>query len=101
MADLRAKVGGERSLADVSFAGEAAAAVVGAVAFAPSLSGAAQARVQRAAQHAIAPDVTVDGLVTDAQRVAQSAADLLWAPSFAKQSFDGAQIGAREAPITS
>jgi len=101
VADLGALFGGERSLADVSFAGEAPATVVGAVAFTPSLAGAAQVCVQRAAQHAITPDVTVDGLVTDAQRVAQSAADLLWAPAFAKQSFDGTQIGAGEALITS
>ena len=39
------QLGGERPLADVFLAGEAAAAVVGAVAFAPSLASAAKTRV--------------------------------------------------------
>ena len=95
VADLRAKLGGEGSLADVPFAGEAAAAVVSAVAFAAPFLRTAKVRVERSAEHAIAPDVAVDGFVADRERTAQPAADLLGAPAFAKQSFDGAQIGAR------
>src|SRR6187200_505415 len=101
VADLRAKLGGKGSRADVPFAGEAATAVVSAVAFAAPFPRTAQVGVERSAEHAIAPDVAVDRLVADAQRIAQPAADLLGAPAFAKQSFDGAQIGAREALITS
>src|SRR6186713_134396 len=88
MADLRTKLGGARALADVSFAGEAAAAVVRAVAFASPFLSAAKVRVERSAEHAIAPDVAVDGLVADTQRAAQVAADLLRAPLLAKQRFD-------------
>ena len=78
--DLGAQLGGERPLADVTFAGETTTAVVGAVAFAPSLASAAQVGVQRAAEDAIAPDVAVDRLVADGERAAQPAADLFGAP---------------------
>ena len=68
--DLGAQFGGERPFADVTFAGETTTAVVGAVAFASSLAGAAQVRVQRAAEDTIAPDVAVDRLMTNGERAA-------------------------------
>jgi hypothetical protein len=95
--------GGDRSLADVSFAGETAAAVVGAIAFAPSFASAAKKGVKRAAEVTISPDVPVDRLVADRKGAldAQPATDLLGAPPLAKKRFDALQIGGREALITS
>jgi len=86
--DLAAQLGGERPLADVFLAGETAAAVVSAVAFTTSLASAAKTRVERAAEDAISPDVTVDRLVADGERAAQPAADLLGAPQFTKLRID-------------
>jgi len=88
--DLGAQLGGGRALADVTFAGKTTAAVIRAVAFAPSLAGAAQVRVQRATEHSITPDVAVDRLVADGERAAQSATDLLGAPQFTKLGIDAA-----------
>src|SRR6185503_13451862 len=86
--DLGAKVGGERPLADVTFASEATTAVVGAVALTPSLASAAKTSVQRATEDSIAPDVAVDRLVTNGERAAQPAADLLGAPQFTQLGID-------------
>ena len=100
VADLGALLGCGRTLADVSFAGETAAAVVGAVVFAALLAGATKVGVQGAAQAPISPDVAVDRLVADAQGAAQPAADLLGAPPLPKQGFDTPQMRARKALIT-
>jgi len=101
VADLGAKVGGERPLADVTFASETTTAVVGAIAFATSLASAPKISVQRAAEDPIAPDVAVDCFVTDGERAAQSAADLFGTPPLAKLGIDELQIAARETLITS
>src|SRR2546428_13276049 len=51
--------------ADGAFAGEAAAAVVAAVALAAPLPRAAEMLIQRAAAPFVGPDVAIDRLVTD------------------------------------
>jgi len=103
VADLRALFGGERALADVSFTGETAAAVVGAVAFAALLASATQVGEEQSAEHSIAPDVSIDRFVADRQHAMQeqSPGDLLGAEPLVQQRIDMPQIGAREALITS
>lgn len=58
--DLVALLSADRSLTDMSLAGEPAAAVVGGVALAPLLGRAAQVPMQRTAEVAVVPDMTID-----------------------------------------
>lgn len=76
-----------RPLRDVLFAGQTSPAVVGPVAFAPFLAGAAKVGVEVASGLFVGPDPLVDGLVADPQRVAsfEPAGDLLRAPVAAEQ----------------
>ena len=88
-----------RSLLDHALAGEPAAAVVGPVALAALLHGAAQVPVQLAALAQVAPDVAVDGLVADGERPAraQVPGDLLRAPAPPQQPPDPLQLPGPEA----
>src|SRR5574337_857611 len=90
-----------RPFADVPLAGEAAAAVVATIALAPLLAGAAQVLVQPSATPFVAPDVLVDGLVTDRKHVVapQVAGNLLGAPQVWEQALDQAERVGPEAPI--
>lgn len=101
--DFRAQVSGERSLADVTFAGEAAATVVGAVALAAFFPGPSQVGVERTAEDPIAPDMPIDSLVADGELSVQSqpTADLLGAEALAQQRFHALEVAAGEALIAS
>lgn len=103
VADLGAQLGCAGPLADVSFTGQATAAVIGAIALASLLSCAAQIRVEGATETAILPDMLIDGFMADRELpvAAQVAGDLFWAPLASQQGFDEFEIGAGEVLIAS
>src|SRR2546422_9259658 len=76
--------------ADGAFAGEAAAAVVAAVALAAPLPRAAEMLIQRAAAPFVGPDVAIDRLVTDREPAgtAQPAPHLLRTPILPQELLD-------------
>lgn len=101
VAELGTAFGSTGPLADMSFTRQAAATVIGSIAFSPLLSCAAQMRVERAPETAIQPDMLIDGFVADGEfaMAAQMAGDLLGAPLASQQGFDSLEIGAREVLI--
>ena len=91
------------TIGEVALAGEPAATVIGAVAFAkPSLVCPTQVLMQETATAPIVPDVPIDGLVADTQQLlpAQVAGNLFWTPLLAQQGLDTLQIVPGEALIT-
>lgn len=103
VAQLSSRLDAGGPFTDVPLAGEPATAVIGTVALAPSLSGAAQLGVKRAAALEILPDVAIDGFMTDAEFAlpAQEAGDLFRTPLLAQQSLDASELLRTELLITS
>src|SRR6476661_1869851 len=85
----------------MALAGQSSPAVIAPVALAAILARAAKMRIQTTPADLIAPDVAIDGLMTDAQQapLTQVPGHLLRAPLFADQSVHPMQILEGEAQI--
>src|SRR5256712_2560349 len=98
MAHLGARVGRRGAGADRALAGQAAAAVIAPVAFAPLFARSAQVGVQVAAQALVGPDGAVDRLVADREPplAPRPAGDLLGPPVLPQQRVDPGPLHRRE-----
>lgn len=103
VAQLGARLDDLRPGGDGPFPGQAAAAVVAAVAFPPLFARAAQVGVQGAAGVLVGPDVAGDGFVTDREPLLalEAAGDLLGTPVLAQECLDPGPIRRGELAIPS
>ena len=102
VAEARAPLDDGWAFTDHLLAGEAAAAVVMAVAFAPQLTGSAQTAPKRAAVFFVGPEVQIDRLVahdTDSLEP-ETSHDLLRTEILAQHPFNGREVLSRVAAVT-
>jgi len=94
VADASAAVHDCGALADHGLAGEAAAAVVAPIPFAPAFLRAAQVLPERAACRPVPPDIEIDGFMAHDRQFLQAppAYDLLRAPVLPQESLDGRKL---------
>src|SRR5205807_4309198 len=95
--ELGRRLGRRGARADRALAGEPAATVVAAVAFAPLFAGAAQMLIERAARAFVGPDVAVDRLVADGELAVapQPAGHLLRTPIVPQSPLDAPPMSGR------
>ena len=103
MADGASRLGDGWPFGDVALAGQAAPAVVGAVALASLLGGLSQVPVQIAAGRLVSPDVLIDGFVADQHDAvkAQVACDLFGAPALFQVAVNNGEMGVIELSVAS
>lgn len=87
----------------MALSGQAPPAVIGAVTFSALLEGTAKMGIKVTAGLHVRPDVQIDGLMADVEKVLpfQIAGDLLGAPVEPKKRFDQGKILGCELPIPS
>ena len=90
------------SFGDVAFAGQAAAAVISAIALAALFGGTAKVAMQIAADSLVGPDMAIDGFMADQQDTvkAQVAGDLFRVPALAQVTMNDGKVTGVELGVT-